>query len=95
MKKLIPEDKQKLVYVQWQDAHANASWFTKEELEVEVNRQMCICEDVGWVVYEDKSEIHLVARRLAWKKGPKGPSSYSSYQRIPKAWILKKKVIVK
>lgn len=95
MKKLIPKDKQKLIYLKWQDAHSNGSWFTEKELEIEVNKQICICEDIGWVIYEDQNEIHLVSRRLAWSNSPSTHSSFGAYQRIPKAWILKRKVIVK
>lgn len=93
MKKLIPKDKQKLVYLKWQDAHANANWFTPEQLENEINREMYICEEVGWIVHEDKYEIHLCSRRSTWEKSPS--VEYGQYQRIPKAWILKRKVIVK
>lgn len=93
MKKLIPKDKQKLVYIRWQDAHHNGSWMTPSNLEEEVNREMLICENIGWVVYEDEKEIHIVSRRSNWIVDT--ADSYGLYQRIPKAWIRKKKVMVK
>ena len=92
-REMIPKESQFLVYLKWQDAHGNAGWFTKEDLEVEINEKMCIIEEVGWVVYEDTHEIHLVGRRNTWEE--EGVSEYGSYQRIPKAWILKKKILTK
>lgn len=94
IKKLIPKNKQKLVYLKWQDAHANANWFSSEALEEEINKEMFICEEVGWIVYEDKDSIHIIARRATWKTNL-GKSDYGLYQRIPKAWIMKRRVIIK
>jgi len=91
MKKLTPKHKQKLVYVKWQDAFSNSGWFTRSELEKKINDDMYICEDVGWVVYEDKKELHLVSRRSLYTGDD--TTQYGLYQRIPKAWIFKKKVI--
>lgn len=93
MKQLIPKNKQKLIYIQWQDAHSKSGWVTEEDLLKEVEKSMCLCEEVGWIVYEDKDEIHIVSRRGLWMR--EEAPEYGQYQRIPKAWILKKKVIVK
>ena len=93
MKQLILKNKQKLVYIQWQDAHHNHQWMTHEMLEKEINREMLIAENIGWIVYEDEKEIHLVSRRITFAMD--GSAEYGLHQRIPKAWILKKKVMVK
>ena len=92
MHKIIPTKKQKLIYLQWQDAHSDSGWKTSEGLEKSVNEDKCIVEQVGWLVFEDSSEIHLIARRLYWKKDS-DTSEYGMYQRIPKTWILKRKTI--
>ncbi len=92
-KTLIPKEDQKLYYVKWQDAHSQSGWLTPKQLEAEVNHEQWIAEEVGWIVYEDKHEIHLVARRGLWTSAD-NTSEYGMYQRIPKAWILKKRVIV-
>lgn len=93
MKKLIPKNKQKLAYIRWQDAHSNTGWFDEEQLESEINHEKYIIESIGWIVYEDKDEVHMAARRGLWNKTSR--SQYGLYERIPKAWILKKKVIIK
>jgi hypothetical protein len=93
-KTLIPKDKQKLYYIQWQDAHANGAWFTVDQLVETINRQIWVCEEVGWIVYEDDSEVHIVARRGMWLATEDyNVVEYGMYQRIPKAWIMKKRLI--
>lgn len=93
MKKLIPKDKQKLVYIRWQDAHSNSTWQTEDEITDAINCGMFIIECIGWVIFEDKDEIHIVSKRGLWNQYES--NQYGSYIRIPKAWILKKKVIIK
>jgi hypothetical protein len=90
-KPLIEKAKQRLLYLQWQDAHATGGWYTPDELQKEIDETICVIEQVGWVVFEDMQEIHLCGRRLNWdRKCPGKSHEYGSYQRIPKAWILKK-----
>lgn len=92
--KLIDKNKQQLVYLKWQDAHANGSWFSIEKLEEAISRDAFICEEIGWIVYEDKKEIHLCSRRGTWDKNKTSCiSEYGMYQRIPKTWILKRRVV--
>ena len=93
MRQMISKDKQKLIYIRWQDASHVASWMTPDQLENSINREMLIIEQIGWIVYEDKKEIHIVSRRCL--DSIVGSVEYGMYQRIPKAWILKKKVMVK
>ena len=94
IKKLIPKEKQKLTYLLWQDAHALASWLTTSEIEEKIDQEAFICEEIGWIVYESENEIHLCSRRGTWDiKRITNISEYGMYQRIPKTWILKRKVI--
>lgn len=88
-KKLIEKENQKLVYLQWQDAHASVGWFDEEDLKEKIQRAMWIVEEVGWIVYEDENEIHMVGRRGLWTK--EEAMEYGLYQRIPKGWIIKRK----
>jgi hypothetical protein len=69
-----------------------ASWQTLDVLIAEINTERWVCEEVGWIVYEDSNEIHLVGRRGMWE-APSTPE-YGLYQRIPKAWIIKRKLVV-
>jgi len=91
MKQIIPKEKQKLIYIKWQDAHANGGWFNLEQLQKLVDIDMWIVEEVGWIIYEDEKEIHLVSRRGIWKVDQ--AAEYGMYQRIPKGWILKRKLV--
>ena len=94
MNKLFDKSKQKLTYLQWQDAHSNSAWLTTSQLEKKINEEIFVCEEIGWIVYEDEKEIHLCSRRGMWEKSKVGTiSEYGMYQRIPKTWILKRKVI--
>ena len=91
---IIPKEKQKLTYIVWQDAHSNSEWFTQEDLEETIKETACWVQEVGWIIYEDKKEIHLCSRRVSWKKkNYNNVSEYGMYQRIPKTWIKKRKVI--
>jgi hypothetical protein len=90
-KKLIPKDKQKLYYIKWQDAFGVGGWLNRDELQDKVNRDKWVCEEVGWIIYEDASEIHLVGRRGLWTQTE--AAEWGMYQRIPKAWILKRKLV--
>lgn len=94
-KKPIPISKQKLIYLKWQDAHSQSGWHTKSQIEKLINEDVCLCEEVGWVFYEDKKEIFLAARRLVWREQDfQGETSeLGLLQRIPKAWILDRKTI--
>ena len=90
MKKLIPKQKQKLVYLQWQDAHSNGAWVSATDLEEKIGFKGFICEEIGWIIYEDEKEIHMCGRRGLWDEDQ--AQEYGMHQRIPKTWILKRKV---
>lgn len=91
IKKITDKQKQKLIYLQWQDAHSNSGWHTKEQLQKEVDTAACIVEEIGWIVYEDDKAIHMISRRILWTID--NSSEYGMYQRIPKTWVLKRKEI--
>ena len=90
---MIDKAKQKLTYLKWQDSHSNSGWFSKESLIKVIEKDAWIVEEIGWIVQEDDKEIHLCSRRGCWDKEEKDVDEYGMYQRIPKTWILKRKVI--
>lgn len=94
-KKVIDKGKQKLIYLQWVDAHSTEGWLTCEQVEHKIEQEACVVEQVGWILFEDKKELHLASRRLGWDKKycPESISEYGHYQRIPKTWVLKRKEI--
>ena len=92
-KEIIPKRKQKLFYIQWQDAHSNSGWYSTKQLTDVINQEICIIEQIGWIVYEDKKEIHIVPRRLLWDWEGEN-HEYGLPQRIPKTWIMKRKRII-
>lgn len=87
---MIPKHKQKLTYLQWQDAYSNSSWFSHDDIQKKIAEDMFVVEEVGWIVYENKKEIHLCSRRCMADES--AVAEYGMYQRIPKSWILKRKV---
>ena len=96
MKKAIKRENQILVYFKWLDAHASAGWHTPEETAKFLNDEDCIVEQIGWIIYEDKKEIVLCARRLAWDRGSIPHESESGMlQKIPIGWILERKILMK
>lgn len=90
---MVPKAEQKLIYLKWQDAYADGGWCSEKGLIDKINNEAFICEEVGWLVFEDDKEIHLCGRRGSWDKKTRGISEYGMYQRIPRTWILERKVI--
>lgn len=87
---ILPRVKHKLYIIKWQDAHSNSGWFTLNDLQKEMNNSEIVCETIGWIVYEDKSEVHVVSRRLEDYRPNEVRYEYGLYSRIPKAWIYSK-----
>ena len=81
----------KIYFVEWQDAHSNSGWFSKVDLERFIKRDRCICQEVGWILHEDKDEIIMASRKIKWKDDF-SDCEYGMLQKIPKAWIRKKKI---
>jgi len=89
---LIPRDKQKLIYIQWLDAHTSGGWHSENQLKDFINYEDCVCENVGWVVGEDGKNITLACRRMAWSyRNRPDEDEYGLLQKIPKTWIKKRK----
>ncbi len=95
MKECIPTKDQKLIYLKWHDAHSAGGWHTKDQLNKLINEDKCMCEEVGWVVYEDKQELVMCARRLCWKSSDVEllTAEFGLVQKIPKTWIVDRQEI--
>lgn len=82
-----------LYCVEWHDAHSNGGWHTEDEIKKFINQEKCICQEVGWILYETKYEIVMACRRLKWVED--GDAQWGMLQKIPKSWIRKKKIVDK
>ncbi len=83
----------KLYFVLWHDAHSGAGWYRPNEVEDFLNEERCLVEQVGWLISEDKYEIVLAGRKCKWAK--EGDPEWGMLQKIPKAWIRRKKLYTK
>jgi hypothetical protein len=94
-KKAIEREDQVLTYLKWLDAHSSSDWHSSEDVNKFLNDEDCIIEQIGWVIYEDKKEIVLCARRLAWdRKSVPHESESGMLQKIPIGWILERKILI-
>lgn len=85
-------DKSKIYLIEWQDAHANTGWMSDNELENFINQEKCICQEVGWLLSENKDEIVIASRTIKYLQ--ENECEWGMIQKIPKAWI-KKRIIYK
>lgn len=77
-----------LTYLEWVDAHTNAGWFTKEEIDEWMHCEWTIRE-AGWVIRETKEFIvFATAHKPAdeWTD-----EEFCSLHKIPKQWIKNRK----
>lgn len=78
----------KLVYLEWEDAIAQAGWHTKEALERWTKEDCVVVKEVGWIYQETKKHIVLISRQSI--DSPDGDIQYGLLQKIPKTWIRKR-----
>lgn len=94
MKKAIDRKKQKIIYIKWHDAFSDGGWKTPEQVSTLINSEYCLCENIGWLIFEDAKEICISSRRLAWETKPEEATfEYGLFQKIPKTWIVKRKYL--
>jgi hypothetical protein len=92
----IKKENQELIYLKWLDAHSDGGWHSPEEVDNFLNKDDCICENVGWILYEDDKVITLCARRIAWKEvATEKDHIFGMLQKIPIAWIVERKILIK
>ena len=85
--------KDKLIYIEWTDAHTNtASWRTEEEAKLWAKETDWIIRECGWVIEE--TEEYLAIATALKPENEYEEKQYLNLHKIPKGWI-KKKVIIK
>lgn len=83
--------KPKLIYVEWQDAVCNASWFLMDQAEHWHDETQYTIKECGYVVKEDKRGLTLASR---FKPADNNTDDqWGGLQWIPKTWIIKRKNI--
>ena len=92
MKKPIKLKKQKLIYIKWHDAFSDNGWKTADQVKEFIDIEYCLCENVGWLIFEDKRELVLSSRRLNWKD-IKDTYELGLFQKIPKPWVTERKYL--
>jgi hypothetical protein len=90
MKEII--ENPKLYNVEWQDAHSDSAWLSEKDLKEFINRERCICQNIGWLLNETEDEIVIASRRMKWAED--GDTKWGMIQKIPKAWIKKKEIVI-
>lgn len=79
-----------LVYVEWKDHHASASWHDVEEID----HKPSPCLSVGWLYKEDEEGVTIVAN-LSMDSDVIGNSQYILKNCITKRTVIKKGQIEK
>ena len=92
-KKPIDKGEQRLIYLKWLDAYSDGGWKTPQQVCEFINHEDCICENVGWLVYEDENTIVISARRLCWSDPKEETYEFGLFQKIPKPWIKHRKYL--
>lgn len=77
-----------LAVVTWEDTTNVATWQDRDEVREFATDGGWVCQNVGWVVYEDDECVVLAARRADDKQGHVGLA-----ERIPKRAIIERTVI--
>ena len=80
-------DTMKLVYLEWEDATAQAGWYTKTKMAKWAKEANMTISQVGWIYEENKTHIVIVCRLSL---DDEGIGMYGNLQKIPKTWIRKR-----
>lgn len=81
--------KEKLIYIEWEDAVASSAWKDREEVTKWGKEAIATVCDVGWVMEENDKYLVLASRYGPQKEDP----IWGNLQKIPKTWIRKRKTI--
>lgn len=85
--------KMKLIYLEWEDATANAGWFSRSGAEEWGESAGSLIKQVGWLIAENKEFIVFASRWDGKFDDDDGNETFGGLQKIPKTWIRKRKVI--
>ena len=81
----------KLVYIEWEDAVGRNNWMNKDDMKAWIKDGRCFVHSVGWVMEETDKYIVLSGQKSPESKY--GDELFAMTERIPKAWIRKRKII--
>jgi len=77
-----------LIYIEWVDAATNSGWFTHEETREWINKDNWLVRQVGWILEENEKHIILAGRIEI-----DDTSLLGQLCKIPKPWIVRRKII--
>ena len=81
----------KLLYIEWEDAVANAGWFSVDLAEAWHDSTKHLIKECGWLVKEDKLGMTIAGR---YKPADNNTDAqYGGLQYIPKTWIHRRLTI--
>ena len=79
----------KLIYIEWQDAHAiDSGWKSDEEIEKFSTSEDFIVKQVGWIIKETKTYTIVAGSRV--EPGEFVAGGWGEVIKIPKSWIRKR-----
>ena len=79
--------KNKLIYIEWEDACSNDKWMDEAEAEHWAHAERYLVKQVGFVWREDKK--HIVLFGGVYDSG-EFMNQYHNFIKIPKSWIRKR-----
>jgi len=73
-------DEMPIVRLTWQDAKdSDGTWTDIEDI---LNHEPAVCQEVGWMVYEDDKKVIVMRSRIV------GEEVGGAYITIPKSWVM-------
>ena len=81
----IKPKKYPLVFIEWLDAESSPQWQTRDETERWMGKTFTVT-DVGWLINENKTYVTICSQIST-------DMDFGSKTKIPKSWILKKKMV--
>ena len=72
--------------ITWVDAESWGSWHDDNDIKMRIDSETYWIEMSGWILFEDKKFIILSTKRSR-------DGLWGNIYKIPKAWVIKKKVI--
>ena len=74
-----------LVFIEWLDAESSPQWQTKDEMDKWAEK-IFVVTDIGWLVGENKTYVWICSQIST-------DMDFGSKTKIPKSWILKKRMV--
>jgi hypothetical protein len=81
----------KLIYLEWADAHTQAGWTHKSEMEKWADNSDWFIREAGFLAKETKEYVCLAA--FIRPEDKNFDLQYGDLHKIPKTWIRKRKIL--